>query len=54
MAEVFYHKEGAFGRRIELHVAPEGLTLVGQAGPGSVEYAPLDEISSTMIKPTRR
>lgn len=54
MAEVFYHKEGAFGPRIELHVAPEGVTIVGQAGPHSAEFAPLDEIVSTMIKPAGR
>ena len=41
MAEVLYCKRGLTGPKMELHIAPEGLTLVGRAGNGSTEYAPL-------------
>jgi len=44
MAEVLYCKQGLMGRKLELHIAPEGLTLVGRSGAGSAEYAPLSDV----------
>ena len=53
MPEVLYYKSGLFGRRTELHIAPEGLTLVGRAGPGSVEYAPIGDLASVALRKGR-
>jgi hypothetical protein len=54
MAEVFTHRERLFGRKMELHIAQEGLTLVGRGDKESVDFAPLDEISSVGRKPGNR
>ncbi|MCL5103856.1 MAG: GspE/PulE family protein [Armatimonadetes bacterium] len=54
MAEILYHKQGFLGPKLELHIAPEGLTLVGRGGKESVEYAPVAEISDVTIKPRGR
>lgn len=54
MAEVLYHKPSLFGRGVELHIAPEGLTLVGRAGPESVEFAPLSDIEGVSVGRGRR
>lgn len=54
MAEVLYHKTGLFGRGVELHIAPEGLTLVGRAGPESAEFAPLSDIEDVSVGRGRR
>lgn len=54
MAEVFTHRERLFGRKMELHIAPEGLTLVGRGDKESVDFAPLDEISSVGRRPGNR
>lgn len=37
MSEVLYHKEGLFGPRLELHIAPEGLALVDGGAGGVAE-----------------
>ncbi len=44
MAEVLHIKQGLIGPRAELHIAPEGLTLV-QVGTGRTDYAPIMDIS---------
>ena len=50
MAEVLYHKPGLFGPTVELHMAPEGLTLVGRAHPESVEFSPIADVSGVNVK----
>lgn len=54
MAEVLYHKPSLFGSRIELHMAPEGLTLVGRAGAESAEFAPLSDVERVTLDKGRR
>jgi len=49
MAEVLRQKVGWFGPRVELHVAPEGLTLVGRAGRDSVEFAPIGDVADVTV-----
>ena len=49
MAEVLQHKLGLFGPKIELQIAPDGLTLSGLSGPGSVEYAPISDVSDVVV-----
>jgi len=49
MTEVLYHKTGAFGPTLELHIAPEGLTLVGRGGPGSMEFASLGDVADVAV-----
>lgn len=49
MAEVLYCKKGLMGPKIELHIAPEGLTLVGRSGD-SAEYAPLGDVAEVTAK----
>lgn len=44
MAEVLYVKQGLMGPKLELHIAPEGLTLV-QSGTGRTDYAPMCDIA---------
>jgi len=44
MAEVLYVKQGLIGPKLELHIAPEGLTLV-QSDTGRTDYAPICDIS---------
>jgi len=44
MAEILHAKQGLIGPKLELHIAPEGLTLV-EAGTGRTEYAPIADIS---------
>jgi type II secretory ATPase GspE/PulE/Tfp pilus assembly ATPase PilB-like protein len=51
MAEVLYCKQGLTGPKLELHIAPEGLTLVGRSGRNSTEYAPLADITGVAAKP---
>ena len=53
MAEVLYCKRGIVGPRMELHIAPEGLTLVGRTGSGSTEYAPLTDITGVVANQRR-
>ena len=50
MAEVLYCKRGLMGPKMELHIAPEGLTLVGRAGTGSTEYASLADVAGVFTK----
>ena len=50
MAEILHHRAGLLGPKIELHVAPEGLTLVGHGGPESVEFAPMRDVTSVDVK----
>ncbi len=54
MAEVLHHKTSLFGPALELHMAPEGLTLVGRGGPDAAEYAPLSDVSAVTIDKGRR
>lgn len=50
MAEVLQHKPGLFGPKLELHIAPEGLTMVGHTGPDSAEFAPIADISQVTLE----
>lgn len=50
MAEILYCRQGLTGPKLELHMAPEGLTLVGQTGKGSTDFAPLSDISAVAAK----
>lgn len=50
MAETLRCKQGLLGPRTELHIAPEGLTLVGRTGSESAEYAPIADIASVTAK----
>jgi len=45
MAEILYHKSGLLGPKTELHIAPEGLALVGKGGAERVEFAPLADVT---------
>lgn len=49
MAEVLYHKEKPLGPKLELHIAPEGLALVGRGGKESLEYAPMGDIAGVTV-----
>ncbi len=50
MAEVLYCGRGLIGRKLELHMAREGLTLVGQGGPDAADYVPLSEVTVVAAK----
>jgi len=50
MAEVLYCKQGLMGSKMELHIAPEGLTLVGRSGRSSTEYAPLADVTGVAAR----
>lgn len=47
MAEILHVKQGLMGPKLELHIAPEGLTLV-QVGTGRTDYAPITDISNVI------
>ena len=50
MAEILQHKTGLFGSTVELQMSPDGLTLTGMTGPGSVEYAPISDVSDVGVE----
>lgn len=49
MTEVLYHKEKIIGPKMELHMASDGLVLVGCDGKESVDYAPLGDITDVAV-----
>ncbi len=50
MADILYCKQGLRGPKMELHIAPEGLTLVGRTASGSTEYVALSDIVAVIAK----
>lgn len=54
MAEILYHKQGVFGPKLEMHIAPEGLTLIGRGGRDSAEFMPLRDVTDAIVKKFRR
>lgn len=50
MAEILYCKQGLTGPKLELHIAPEGLTLVGRTGQGSTDFVPLSDVTAVAAK----